>query len=72
VAIEGFDAREQLAVVAHIDEDLAVVANCALEEGKGTDAKFVFFDLRELILAASRQYSSPQPLEQPSDHTREL
>ena len=35
VAIEGFDAREQFAVVAGGDEDLGVVAHGGLEEREG-------------------------------------
>ena len=52
--IERFYPSEDFSVVAHVYEDLAVVANGALKEGERTGAKLVLFDLGEFIFAMLR------------------
>jgi hypothetical protein len=53
VAVEGFDARQQLAVVARRDQDLSVVAHGRLEEREGARGEFVGFEEGELVFAGS-------------------
>ena len=49
MAIEGFDAREQFAVVTAGDEDLGVVAHCCLEEREGALGEVVGFEEGEFV-----------------------
>lgn len=52
MAVEGLDAREQLAVVAERNEDLVVLAHGGLQDGERALLELVFFDLGDLILTA--------------------
>lgn len=54
MAIEGLDAREQLAVVAGGDEDLGVVAHGGLEERERAGGEFVGFEEGELVFAVRK------------------
>lgn len=51
VAIEGLDARQQLAVVAARDEHLGVGTHGGLEDGERAGCEFVFFELGDLVFA---------------------
>jgi hypothetical protein len=51
MAVEGFDAREQLAVVARANEDLGVLAYGGLEEGEGAGGEFVGFELGYFVFS---------------------
>lgn len=51
MAIEGLDARQQLAVVAARDEHLGVRAHGGLEDGERAGCEFVFFQLGDLVFA---------------------
>lgn len=51
MAVEGFDAREQLAVVTAGDQDLVVVTGGCLEDGQRAGGEFVRFEGGDLIFA---------------------
>jgi hypothetical protein len=51
VAIEGFDACEQFAIVAGGNEDLGVVAHGGLEEGERARGEFVGFEDADFVFA---------------------
>lgn len=53
MAVEGFDAGEQLAVVATGDQDLGVGAGGGLEDGKGAGGEFVGFEEGDLVFPGS-------------------
>lgn len=50
VSVKGLDARKELSVVSDGDEDLGVAADRRLEDGKGSGAEFVLFELCDFVL----------------------
>ena len=54
VAVEGLDARQQLAVVAHRDEHLRVRAHGGLQDREGAGGELVLLELGDLVLASVR------------------
>lgn len=54
VAVEGLDARQQLAIVPARDQHLGVCARGGLEEREGARGELVFLDERDLIFTGWR------------------
>lgn len=54
MAVEGFDARQDLAIVSARDEDLCARADGGLEDGEGAGGELVLFDLGNLIFSQFR------------------
>ena len=50
--VEGFDSRQELAVVATRDENLCVRTDSGLKYRKGPGGEFVFFKQSNLVLSA--------------------
>ena len=54
MAIERFDAAEQLTVVSAVNQDLGIVLNGVGENGEGAGIELFLFDLFELFGAHLR------------------
>jgi hypothetical protein len=51
MSVECFYASEEFAVVATRNDDLVVVADGSLKDGKRTGSEFMLFDTSNLVLA---------------------
>jgi hypothetical protein len=54
VAVEGFDAGEELAVIAARDEDLGVGAGGGLKDGQRAGGEFVGFEQGDFVFSGAR------------------